>query len=66
MNKYNIAFFDNDRVSRYDAIFNHKISIPSYLDEQMHTTLHLFDDLRTLLGTLGSVNFVQSQEPIHE
>ena len=66
VNKYNIAFLDNDHVSRYIAIVNRKISAPGYFDEQMLTTLHLFDNLRILLARLGWVNFMQLQEPIDE
>jgi len=45
-------FLDNEHVSRYDAIVNHEISASSYLDEHMLTTLHLLDNLGTLLTRL--------------
>jgi len=59
INKYNIVFLDAKHASRYDAIVTRKLSAPRYLDRQMLETLHLYDDLRCLLGILGWKNFVQ-------
>jgi len=39
---------------------------PNYLDEQMLKTLHLLEDLHTLLGRLDWLHFVTLQESVYE
>ena len=53
LNKYNIVFLDAEHARRYDVIVSRKICAPNYLDVQMLTTLHLYDDLVILLHNLG-------------
>jgi len=57
---------DVQHASRYDAIMSRKICAPNYLDVEMLTTLHLYDDLYFLLHNLGWENFVAFQETIYE
>ena len=58
LNKYNIVFMDADHAHCYDVVVSRKICAPNYLDVEMLTTLHLYDDLVILLCNLGWANFV--------
>ena len=53
LNKYNIIFMDAEHARRYDAVVSRKICARNYLDVEMLTTLHLYDDLVILLHNLG-------------
>ena len=66
LNKYNIVFMDAEHTCHCDAIVSRKIFAPNYLDVEMLTTLHLYDDLAILLHNLGWANFVTLQEPVYE
>lgn len=66
VNKYGIVFYDTDHATCYDAILNQNICAPTYLVEEMLATLHLFDDLKILLGRLGWVKFVNLQDSVYE
>jgi len=48
LNKYNLIFVDAVHTSYCDAIVSRKIYAANYLDVEILTTLHLYDDLRLL------------------